>query len=103
MGWQRPLTRLCALSARSTTPAPGTSGTYAGGGGGGDIGVVTGGSWLIPGIVTGGVVGVGNVTGPGPLGGAVGGGDDVGQVAKPQGESTGGVAGPFTPVPGPFT
>jgi len=44
MGWQRPLTRLCALSARSTTPAPGTSGTYAGGGGGGDIGVVTGGS-----------------------------------------------------------
>jgi len=48
------------------------------------------------------VVGGGNVTGPGPLGGAVGVGV-VGQVAKPQGESTGGVAGPFTPVPGPFT
>ncbi|MEI8148717.1 MAG: hypothetical protein WCG62_06525 [Actinomycetes bacterium] len=57
---------------------------------------------MIPGIVTGGVVGGGNVTGPGPLGGAVGGGD-VGQVAKPQGESTGGVAGPCTPVPGPLT
>ncbi len=44
MGWQRPLTRLCALSTRSATPAPGTSGVYADGGGGGEIGVVTGGS-----------------------------------------------------------